>query len=339
MKKIIFIIISLFFVTGCYDYRELNDMSVVSGIGIDYIDNEYKVYLEIIKSTKDGSSTEIESTTLEGESTNLNEAFYNAKNMSDKIIYMEHVEVLVLSKELCSYGISNVIDYIIRDTMINNNYFIVVSDNPKEILSKEIEDTSSSEIIMNTINYFVDNTTLEDIDIIAGYLLNDRKDIAIPYISMIDDKVLFNKMAYFDGDKLKGLINNKIYSFLVLDSNNISFNSGKNTIDILSKNVSYDIGDDLITIKIDCNGVIKEIDSNIGLDNPSSYSKLEDKLEVEIENQVMKFVNDTYKDKVDLLGFKDMYYKKYKRNINNINYNVEVSLNIKKNGTIYGVVK
>ena len=54
MKRI-FIIVSLVLVLcGCYDYRELNDMSVVTGIGIDYKDNKYIVSLEVTKSIKDG---------------------------------------------------------------------------------------------------------------------------------------------------------------------------------------------------------------------------------------------------------------------------------------------
>ena len=34
MKKIIFLSFIIMLLCGCYDYRELNDMSIVSGIGI-----------------------------------------------------------------------------------------------------------------------------------------------------------------------------------------------------------------------------------------------------------------------------------------------------------------
>ena len=66
---------------GCYDYKELNDMSIVSGIGIDFIDNEYLVSLEITKSSKDGSSTEIETKVVTGSDSNISIAFSNAMNM------------------------------------------------------------------------------------------------------------------------------------------------------------------------------------------------------------------------------------------------------------------
>ena len=47
MKKIILILVILL-TTGCYDYVELNNISIVSSIGIDYIDNEFILTLEIL---------------------------------------------------------------------------------------------------------------------------------------------------------------------------------------------------------------------------------------------------------------------------------------------------
>ena len=41
MKKII-LIIFIVLLTGCYDYRELNDIAIISGVGISKEDNEYK---------------------------------------------------------------------------------------------------------------------------------------------------------------------------------------------------------------------------------------------------------------------------------------------------------
>ena len=56
MKRLIIIFSLVLILSGCYDYRELNDMSVVTGIGIDYKDDKYIVNLEVTKSIKDGSS-------------------------------------------------------------------------------------------------------------------------------------------------------------------------------------------------------------------------------------------------------------------------------------------
>ena len=39
MKKIIILITSILLLTGCYDNIELNQMYIVTGIGIDYQDD------------------------------------------------------------------------------------------------------------------------------------------------------------------------------------------------------------------------------------------------------------------------------------------------------------
>ena len=52
MKRILIIVSLVLLLCGCYDYRELNDMSIVTGIGIDYKDNKYIVSLEVTKSIK-----------------------------------------------------------------------------------------------------------------------------------------------------------------------------------------------------------------------------------------------------------------------------------------------
>ena len=48
MKKIIILIISIFCLTGCANYHELNELGIVSSILIDYKDNLFYTTVEII---------------------------------------------------------------------------------------------------------------------------------------------------------------------------------------------------------------------------------------------------------------------------------------------------
>ena len=57
-----------------------------------------------------------------------------------------------------------------------------------------------------------------------------------------------------------------------------------------------------------------------------------------IEDEVKLFIDTIIERDSDLLGFKDIYYKKYKKNINSFKYKVNVSTTINKNGTIYEVL-
>ena len=40
MKKIFILVLLTFCLTGCYNYRELNDLAIVSGISIKNIEDE-----------------------------------------------------------------------------------------------------------------------------------------------------------------------------------------------------------------------------------------------------------------------------------------------------------
>lgn len=338
MKKIILLISFILILSGCYDYKELNDMSIVSGIGIDFIDNEYIVSLEITKSSKDGSSTEIETNVVTGKDSNISNAFNKAMNMTDKEVYLEHVELLIISTELAEYGISDVFDYIVRDTTINSNYFVVVGDNPKELLSTTMENKSMSQVIVDTVSYTQGDTSIDDLDIMASKFITNKEDIALPYVSLDDNNINYSDIVYFNGDKMVGKINNKMYSFLVLDTKDILFTRNNNTIKIYNKKISMEVKDNIIEVNIKVDGQISKINKDVNLKDEDSYGKLEKLMNKEIEEETILFIDTILDNDSDLLGFKNIYYKKYKKNINSFKYKVNVSTTINKNGTIYEVL-
>ena len=338
MKKIILLISFILILSGCYDYKELNDMSIVSGIGIDFIDNEYIVSLEITRSSKDGSSTEIESNVVTGSDSNISNAFNKAMNMTDKEVYLEHVELLIISTELAEYGISDVFDYIVRDTTINSNYFVVIGDNPKELLSTTMENKSMSQVIVDTVSYTQGDTSIDDLDIMASKFITNKEDIALPYVSLDDNSINYSDIVYFNGDKMVGKINNKMYSFLVLDTKDILFTRNNNTIKIYNKKISMEVKDNIIEVNIKVDGQISKINKGVNLKDEDSYGKLEKLMNKEIEEETILFIDTILDNDSDLLGFKNIYYKKYQKNINSFKYKVNVSTTINKNGTIYEVL-
>lgn len=337
MKKIIVIIGFILLISGCYDYRELNEMNIVTGIGINYKDDMYEVSLEVTKSIKDGSSNKIDTIIYTGNNKNLADAFLNAKNKSDKYVYMEHVNLLLLGKDIASRGIGDVLDYIIRDTTINSNYYMIVVDDPLKVLENKQESDSMSNVITNTINNYLDKTEFQDLDILSSYMNSKRTDIAIPSISIKDNKVIFNEVAYFSGDKYIGNIDSKLYVLLRLNSNNVNFSKNGNTINIYKNEIKYKIKNNKVTIIFNCDATIKEINKNIDLEKKNTYEYLNRTISKDIKNDIQKFLDTTLDKNSDLLGLQDKYYKKYKKDMKNIKYKIEVNLNINKNGSIYEV--
>lgn len=333
MKKIILFIVIILFISGCYDYRELNNMAVIDGIAIDYKDNNYIVKLEVVKSKKGKDGNEIKTEVLEASDEVLAQAFYKATKMSSNETYLGHVSLLVLSEELARNGINDVIDYVLRDIEISNDYSILISDNI-DVFDIENDDESISQKINNTLNVTLGEGNNVTVDMVGNKLLNKNIDLVIPYLSIVDNEIKISKIAHFDEDRLENIIDNKIYNFLVLDNIDINFYDNDNVINIYDKNVKYNIKDDTVYINVSCNGKIMDVSDDYDLNDSSSY----DKLEIIISNTIKNDINVFLKDYKDLIGINDVYYKKYNKYKNITDYVVKVDLKINKNGAIYEVL-
>ncbi len=339
MKKIIILIICLFLVTGCFDYQELSDMSVVDAIGFDYKDNKFIVSFEVIKSTKNGDGATLSTIIVTGEDEVLANAINKAISSADKKVSLKHVKILLISKEMAKTNLNTVIDYIIRDATISTKLYSLICDNPMEIFKTKIEDNSIGEVIDDTITYNIEANSLDNIDIIASNIINKNIDIALPYIYLEDKNVIVDKITYFKGNSYVDTIDNKIYRFLTLDSNsNIFFNKGKTVLNVYKKDINYEINKNEIIINIKGFAKIKEVDKKYNLEDKNVYQDIEKEINKVILDEVNSFLKETLSNNADLLGLKDLYYKKYRKNKENIKYKVNVEVKINKNGAIYEVL-
>ena len=93
MKKII-LISFLFLLTGCYDYKEINDLAIISAIGIDYKDDEYVITLEVLNDQNDKDSSKIKTYTKTSSNKSLAKALEETADLlSDQANY-SHVKLM-----------------------------------------------------------------------------------------------------------------------------------------------------------------------------------------------------------------------------------------------------
>lgn len=85
--KLLTIFFLLLLCTGCHSYTELNDLSIVSVIGIDYQNSEYQLVVNVIDGSLDDKEIEKEITTLECKQSSLEEAFHDIYLKSNKKLY------------------------------------------------------------------------------------------------------------------------------------------------------------------------------------------------------------------------------------------------------------
>ncbi len=102
----------LLIVSGCYDYRETDDMAIVSGLHVaEGAEKAYKLTFEMVGTTSDGG-TKATVTAREGDT--IAEAIDNATALSGKRLYFGHAQVLAIDYALAQEGIADILDYFTR---------------------------------------------------------------------------------------------------------------------------------------------------------------------------------------------------------------------------------
>ena len=109
MKKIIILFI-IFIFTGCYNYKELNEIAIVSSIAIDKKDDKYLVNAQVMNAKPSQESDSTQVIVYNSTGNTINEALRNMIMKSSRKLYGGHLSKLVVSEEVAKEGIINVLD-------------------------------------------------------------------------------------------------------------------------------------------------------------------------------------------------------------------------------------
>lgn len=188
--KYILLILIIITTTSCYNYLEVNEIAIVEGIAIDYIDNKYQVILEIIDIKEENENSYL----IESESINLEDAINNIKKLSSKRISMSHLEVLIISKNILNNHFNNLSTYFINNKDITTNFYLVYSDNPKEIINNKNDNFKiNSKTIVDILDIEKNNKYRFDY---IFTVLNNNKTFKIPYVSLDKNNIKIEKEDY-----------------------------------------------------------------------------------------------------------------------------------------------
>ncbi len=159
-KKAVFLLlmclVNIVTCTGCWNYREIDKMSIVAGATMDKTpDGKYKVAVEIIDLHEGGREAKINSRRLESYGYSLFEAIRNTLKMTSNKLYWGHMEILILSQEVAKEGIVGILDFLNRDAEPRLSVDLLVSteNTAEEILNSQ---SITTEIRSFEINKMLD---------------------------------------------------------------------------------------------------------------------------------------------------------------------------------------
>ncbi len=357
MKKFILIMILLFFLTGCYDYTELNDLSIISGIAIDKHEDKYEVTFEILSNQKAEKETSTEKAiTVSATGSTIADAFNNVSKEVPKLSFFPHLKVVVLSEEIAKTKMYDIVDYILRSPRLKNEFYLVVSKEKKAsyIFTKASSDikivSSQIETMIKNNPQRKNNATPYTFEKIAEEFLDKRTDPAITAISLKDKNISIEGLAVFKDYKLSGFLSSEDsygYNILTQNAKNVqyTFSCGK------EKNITFSIYDaepkieitdkEVVKINLNIKATIVEYNCDKSLKDPKTYSYLNKKYDSKINNNIEKFYEEILNKNTDILGIENTYYRKTRKEIDwtKLNYEIKTNLKINNAGLIFEVKK
>lgn len=150
--------IMFFFVTGCWDKRELEHVLFINTLGIDFKDNHYIIYPQFINFTnmakQEGPANRDYSPTYigKGEGELLYDAAFDFYKSSQQKISWEHIKSIVVTERFLKNGGSTQLnDFLSRFFQLRNTMWIFGTQEPLEniLTTNNIFNMSSLYTLMN----------------------------------------------------------------------------------------------------------------------------------------------------------------------------------------------
>ncbi len=236
MKKVIsylnFIVVMLLalLLSGCWNYREINELNVVAGFAVDKSSkgDKYLVTSEVVDIKSGMGKSTFSPKILQAEGETLFDAIRNMIKISDKKLYFSHAKVFIISQEVAKEGISQIIDWVIRDTepRIEINFVISGEKTAGELLQLRNEEENINSFIMYDMLKAQKN--LSKAPFVEGYklvqsLTSESLSSILPtaYVTVVNGEKTMevSGTAVFKKDKLIGFLDGNDTKYLLFIRN------------------------------------------------------------------------------------------------------------------------
>ena len=353
MKKLLFILLIPLFLGGCYDYQELNDLAIISGIAIDYED-DYEVTFEVLESQKESNE---KASYVKATGKTISEAFANASLKIHKEVYFAHVKVILFSEEIAKNYMQDVTDYILRDPNIRNIFYplIVLDGKASLILENKNEASPVTSVALEkalTNNRSTPKIAINmDFETMMNNFVDPKKDAFLNTIKKDETTFALSGMALFKGYQMVGQLNEQETSLFNLLKNTSDttfikmacpFKGDKTiTIDLYhNRDTDIKVKEDNIVINSSLKGSVIEDNCEIDFRTSSSYEELSHPFSDEIKKEINHLIKKIQNLQSDVLEFQNVYYQKERKELTNWYLKdtlVNIDLDINKNGLIFKV--
>lgn len=193
--KILLILLATFFFNGLNNSREINDLAIVSAIGIDKVDEEnFKVTAIVLNPKKqEGSGSSSNQTVIyESIDSTIQQAIRKMILESPRKLYLAHMELLLVSEKVAKEDLVDSLDFFIRDNEGSSDFLFVLArdidasqilkvDSPtEEVLTDDI--VESIKVTSKYLSITSENTLNNSIE----NILEEGEEMVMPSVRVVD---------------------------------------------------------------------------------------------------------------------------------------------------------
>ncbi|MEK3722823.1 Ger(x)C family spore germination protein [Paenibacillus sp. FSL H8-0034] len=336
------LVIILLVLTGCWNRRELNEISIATAIGIDKNGDQFIVSVQLLNpdeiAAKKGGGQSLPVITQQiASGGTIFESIRQLSTITPRKIYSSHLRILVIGEELARSGIAEVLDVLSRDPELRTDFYIIVARDAKasevlEILTP-LEKIPSNKLFSSLKdseqNWGV--TAKMDLHQLIYDLVDKGREPAMASIRIVGNKnkgqskenlnavkpptnLQYEGAAVFHGDKLVGWLSSN-------ESKGFNYTQGniKSTVVRVTCPDGGNLGVEVIRTHHKIKGKIENgrpvIDAEVGIEGNigevacrfdmtnNSILELEKQVSKEVKDDVEHAIKKAKSYKADIFGF------------------------------------
>ena len=372
MRKLLillFIMINTIFLTGCWDYDEIDKLAIVAGGALDKgtNGNGYKLAIEVVEVSEGMQGSSFNSEIIESEGETIFDAVRNMIKISTKKLYWNHATCIIVSEDVAKEGLLPLLDFIARQKDIRLNTHILIS---KE---KTAEEILLQESILTEIRSFEIQNILKEHERLAkapnipaykiiNQVAQDTPYSALPTVSIVlnagEKTADISGSAILNEDKLSFFLNPKdtmLYLFtqneikggvLIVDVDGNENQAEKVTLEIDESKTKINLNDSMknlsIDVKINVKVIIGELNTKENFIDEKGRKKLKSLAEKSLKKDIEEFITMIQtKHGDDIFGFGDYIKRNDPKLWKNIKSDwdsifPQIDINVKPNIEIIG---
>lgn len=336
-KKLTLLIILLaVLTTSCWNSRELPDLAIVTGVGIDVGQEPGTISFtnQVIKPAKmktgaEKSSEPMPYFNVTSTGRTIFEAIRKSARLIDRRLYFPHSQVIIFSEELARKGVAQYLDLMVRDPEFRRDNFVVVSKGTAAGVLQaktEIGDVPGSNI-SHLIKRRVSASLATGVTLLE-FMQRSMSKTTAPIASLVeinaDGKTLkLSGTSVFKQDKLVGYLNEtetrgllwilgKVQAGIIIVK--CPGNEGNVSLEVVSASgkISPQKKEDKlqIAIKIAIQVHLAEQSCAEDLTKPEKIAFLKKELEGVVKEEITAALSKARELKSDIFAFGDEIHKK-----------------------------